>query len=49
MNSAGTCEVNVEVLGVGQAIFGLKIYFSGWKRETRQDVGVGVGVLRSDA
>ena len=50
MNSSGTYEeVNIEVLGVGQVIFGLKVYCGGWEREARQDVGVGVGVLRSDA
>ena len=47
MDSAGTYEVNIEVRGVGQATPGLKIVCGGWKREARQDVGVGVRVLRS--
>ena len=49
MNSAGTYKVNIEVRRVGQAIPGLKIVCGGWKREARQDfgVGVGVGVVRS--
>ena len=47
MNSAGTYEVDVEVRRVGQAVPGLKIFCDGWKREARQDVGVGVRVLRS--
>ena len=42
---AGTCDVKIEVLRVGQAVSGLKIYCGGWEREARQDVGVGVGVL----
>ena len=45
MNSAGTYEVDIEVRKVGQAIPGLRVFCDGWKREARQDVGV--GVLRS--
>ena len=45
MNFAGTYEVDIEVRRVGQAIPGLRIFNDGWKREARQDVGV--GVLRS--
>ena len=42
MNSAGTYEVDIEVRKVGQAIPGLRVFCDGWKREARQDVGVGV-------
>ena len=42
MNSAGTCKADIEVLGVGQAIPGLRIFCDGWNREARQDVGIGV-------
>ena len=45
MNFAGTYEVDIEVRRVGQAIPGLRMFYDGWKREARQDVGV--GVLRS--
>ena len=45
VNFVGTYEEDIEVRRVGQATPELRIFCNGWKREARQDVGV--GVLRS--